>query len=42
MAGPTKLVEIPLDATNVRVEEMEPSKSRIMVWSKDEKPLIRG
>ncbi|XP_026296950.1 A disintegrin and metalloproteinase with thrombospondin motifs 7 [Apis mellifera] len=39
---PTKLVEIPLDATNVRVEEMEPSKSRIMVWSKDEKPLIRG
>ncbi|XP_012140615.2 A disintegrin and metalloproteinase with thrombospondin motifs 7 isoform X2 [Megachile rotundata] len=39
---PKKIVDVPIGATNIRVEETKPTKSRIMVRSKDGKPLIDG
>nr|XP_034196361.1 A disintegrin and metalloproteinase with thrombospondin motifs 7-like isoform X1 [Osmia lignaria] len=39
---PKKIVDVPSGATNIRVEETEPTKSRIMVRSKDGKSLIDG
>lgn len=42
MVEPKKIVDVPSGATNIRVEETEPTKSRIMVRSKDGKSLIDG
>ena len=42
MTEPRKVVDIPIGATNVRLEEIEPSKSRIMVQTRDGKQLIDG
>lgn len=42
MAEPRKVVDVPVGATNVRLEEIEPSKSRIVVRTRDGKPLIDG
>nr|XP_033196400.1 A disintegrin and metalloproteinase with thrombospondin motifs 7-like [Bombus vancouverensis nearcticus] len=39
---PRKVVDVPVGATNVRLEEIEPSKSRIVVRTRDGKPLIDG
>ncbi|KOC66352.1 A disintegrin and metalloproteinase with thrombospondin motifs 7 [Habropoda laboriosa] len=39
---PRKIVDVPAGATNIRVEEIEPSKSRIMIRTKDGKTLIDG
>ncbi|OAD60304.1 A disintegrin and metalloproteinase with thrombospondin motifs 12 [Eufriesea mexicana] len=42
MAEPRKVVDVPVGATNIRLEEIEPSKSRIMVQTTDGKSLIDG
>ncbi|XP_015440353.1 PREDICTED: A disintegrin and metalloproteinase with thrombospondin motifs 7-like [Dufourea novaeangliae] len=39
---PKKIVDVPTGSTNIRVEETEPTKSRIMVRTRDGKPLIDG
>ncbi|XP_017767755.1 PREDICTED: A disintegrin and metalloproteinase with thrombospondin motifs 7-like [Eufriesea mexicana] len=39
---PRKVVDVPVGATNIRLEEIEPSKSRIMVQTTDGKSLIDG
>ncbi|CAK9804397.1 A disintegrin and metalloproteinase with thrombospondin motifs 7 [Anthophora plagiata] len=39
---PRKIVDVPAGATNIHVEEIEPSKSRIMIRTRDGKTLIDG
>ncbi|XP_043259690.1 A disintegrin and metalloproteinase with thrombospondin motifs 12-like [Colletes gigas] len=39
---PKKIIDVPAGSTNVRIEELEPTRSRIMVRTADRKPLIDG
>ncbi|XP_076627850.1 A disintegrin and metalloproteinase with thrombospondin motifs 7 [Colletes latitarsis] len=39
---PKKIIDVPAGSTNVRIEEIEPTRSRIMVRTADGKPLIDG